>query len=48
MKRMLGFGCCAAAGVLAGPHNDTDIYIVAPSSEAQDRLCQPAVLWDTV
>ena len=44
MKRILGFcaGCCAAAGVLAGP--DSDINIVAPSSAAQDRLCQPAVL----
>ena len=44
MKRMLGFcaGCCAAAGVLAGP--DSDINIVAPSSEAQDRLSQPSVL----
>jgi hypothetical protein len=48
MKRILGFcdGCCAAAGVLAGP--DSDIIIVAPSSVAQDRLCQPAVLRGTV
>jgi hypothetical protein len=37
MKRILGFcgGCCAVAGVLAGP--DNDINMVAPSSEAQDR-----------
>jgi hypothetical protein len=42
MKRILGFGCCAAAGVLAGP--DSDINIVAPSSVAQDRLCQLDVL----
>ena len=43
MKRMLGFCAgCAVAGVLAGP--DSDINIVAPSSEAQDRLCQPGVL----
>jgi hypothetical protein len=40
MKRILGFcgGCCATAGVLAGP--DSDINIVALSSEAQDLLCQ--------
>jgi hypothetical protein len=44
MKRMLGFcvGCCAAAGVLAGP--DSDINIVALSSEAQDLLCQTDAL----
>jgi hypothetical protein len=44
MKMILGFwaGCWAAAGVLAGP--DSDINIVAPSSEAQDRLCQPELL----
>jgi hypothetical protein len=44
MKRIFGFcgGCCAVAGVLAGP--DNDINIVAPSSEAQDRMCQPGVL----
>jgi hypothetical protein len=28
--------------VVAGP--DSDINIVAPSSEAQDRVCQPGVL----
>jgi hypothetical protein len=45
MKMMLGFcGCCAAAGVLAGPDNDTDINVVAPSNAAQDRLCQLGVL----
>jgi hypothetical protein len=35
---MLGFcaGCCAAAGVLAGP--DSDINIDAPNKTAQDRL----------
>jgi hypothetical protein len=44
MKRILGFcaGCCAAAGVLAGP--DSDINIVALISEAQERLCQPDIL----
>ena len=44
MKRILGFcgGCCATAGVLAGP--DSDINIVALSSEAQDLLCQLYVL----
>ena len=44
MKRILGFcaGCCAVAGVLTGP--DSDINIVALSSEAQDRLSQPGVL----
>ena len=42
MKRMLGFcaGCCAVAGVLAGPDNENDINVVAPSNAAQDRLCQ--------
>jgi len=36
MKRILGFCAgCAVAGVLASP--DSDINIVAPSSEAQDR-----------
>jgi hypothetical protein len=42
MKIMLGFcaGCCAAAGVLAGPDSDNDIKVVAPSNAAQDRLCQ--------
>ena len=41
MKRILGFWAgCAAAGVLPGP--DSDINIVAPSSEAQDR--KPGVL----
>jgi hypothetical protein len=41
MKRILGFWAgCAVAGVLAGP--DSDINIVAPSSEAQDR--KPGVL----
>ena len=46
MKRMLGFcaGCCAEAGVLAGPDNDNDISVVAPSNAAQDRLCQPTLL----
>jgi hypothetical protein len=44
MKRILGFcaGCCADAGVLAGP--DSDINIVALSSEAQDLLCRLDVL----
>ena len=44
MKRMLGFwaGCCAAAGVLAGP--DSDINIDALNKAAQDRLSQPDVL----
>src|SRR5580704_5457056 len=43
MKRMLGFCCCcAAAGVLAGPDSEIDISVVAPSSAAQERLCQPA------
>jgi hypothetical protein len=44
MKTIFGLCgcCCAAAGVLAGP--DNDINIVAPSSEAQVPLCQPAVL----
>jgi hypothetical protein len=43
MKRMFGFcGVCATAGVVAGP--DSDINIVAPSSEAQAPLCQPTVL----
>jgi hypothetical protein len=44
MKRILGFwaGCCAVAGVLAGP--DRDINMVALSSEAQDRLRQPDAL----
>ena len=37
-------GCCAAAGVLAGPDSDTDINVVAPSNAAQDRLCQLGVL----
>jgi hypothetical protein len=41
MKRIFGFWAgCAVAGVLAGP--DSDINIVAPSSEAQDR--KPGVL----
>jgi hypothetical protein len=41
MKRMLGFWAgCAAAGVLTSP--DSDINIVAPSREAQDR--KPGVL----
>jgi hypothetical protein len=41
MKRIFGFCAgCAVAGVLAGP--DSDINIVAPSSEAQDR--KPGVL----
>jgi hypothetical protein len=45
MKMMLGFcGCCAAAGVLAGPDSDSDINVVAPSNAAQDRLCQLGVL----
>jgi hypothetical protein len=46
MKMILGFwaGCCAAAGVLAGPDNDTDINVVAPSNAAQDRLCQLGAL----
>jgi hypothetical protein len=44
MKRIFGFcgDCCATAGVLAGP--DSDINIVALSSEAQDRLDKPGVL----
>jgi hypothetical protein len=43
MKRILGFGAgCAVAGVLAAP--DSDINIVAPSSEAQDLLWQRDVL----
>ncbi len=43
MKRILGFCAgCAVAGVLAGP--DSDINIVAPSSEAQDLLWQLDVL----
>src|SRR5882672_7883117 len=48
MKRILGFcaGCCAAAGVLAGP--DNDINIVALISDAQDRFFQPAVFRGTV
>src|SRR5712672_1942699 len=48
MKRILGFcgGCCAVAAVLAGP--DTDINIVAPSSVAQDLLCQLDVLLGSV
>jgi hypothetical protein len=46
MKRMLGFwaGCCAAAGVLAGPASC--IIIVAPSRVAQERLSQPDFLRD--
>jgi hypothetical protein len=46
MKMILGFwaGCCAVAGVLAGPDNDSDINVVAPSKAAQDRLCQPTLL----
>jgi hypothetical protein len=43
VKRMFGFGAgWAVAGVPAGP--DSDINIVAPSSEAQDRLDKPGVL----
>jgi hypothetical protein len=44
MKRILGFwaGCCAAAGVLAGP--DKDINIDALNKTAQDRLRQPDAL----
>jgi hypothetical protein len=43
MKRILGFCAgCAVAGVPAGP--DSEINIVAPSSEAQDRVCKPGVL----
>jgi hypothetical protein len=42
---MLGFWAgCAVAGVLAG--TDSDINIVAPSSEAQDR--KPGVLREGV
>src|SRR6476620_4986256 len=42
MKRMFGFcGVCATAGVVAGPHSDSDTSVVAPRSAAQDRLCQP-------
>jgi hypothetical protein len=48
MKRIFGFcdGCCAVAGVLAGP--DNDINIVAPSSMAQDALYDPSVLHGAV
>ena len=46
MKMMLGFCgvCCATAGVLASPDNDSDINVVAPSNAAQDRLCQATLL----
>ena len=47
MKRMLGFCagcCCAAAGVLAGPDNASDISVAAPISAAQDRVCQPLIV----
>ena len=46
MKRMLGFCagcCCAAAGVLAGPANESDISVAAPTSAAQERECQPLI-----
>jgi hypothetical protein len=46
MNRIFGFvGVCAETGVLAGP--DNDINIVALSSVAQHRLCQP-ILRDAV
>jgi len=46
MKMMLGFcgGSAPTAGVLAGPHNDSDISVVAPSSTARDRSCHPGHL----
>ena len=44
MKRMFGFcGVCAAAGVLAGPDNASDISADAPSSAA--RQPAPVLCW---
>src|SRR6476469_2381251 len=41
MKRMFGFCCCAAAGMLVSPVIDNDISVVAPRNVAVTRLCQP-------